>query len=581
MVNYLINYCKISFYFLIGISFSLFCLSIKFILKDLVYFIEWEILTMQSMSIVMTFLFDWMSLMFMSFVLLISSLVIFYSNQYMEEDYNINRFILLVLMFVMSMMMLIISPNLISILLGWDGLGLVSYCLVIYFQNVKSYNAGMLTALSNRIGDVALLLAIAWMLNYGSWNYIFYLDLMGKNMEMMIIGGLVMLAAMTKSAQIPFSSWLPAAMAAPTPVSALVHSSTLVTAGVYLLIRFNILLVNWWMGQFLLLLSGLTMFMAGLGANFEFDLKKIIALSTLSQLGLMMSILSMGYYKLAFFHLLTHALFKALLFMCAGSIIHNMKNSQDIRMMGSLMMSMPLTCSCFNVANLALCGMPFLAGFYSKDLILEMVSLSYLNFFSFFLFFFSTGLTVCYSFRLVYYSMTGDFNSSVLHPLNDKGWIMIFSIFFLMIMAIIGGSMLSWLMFFNPAMICLPFSLKMLTLLVCILGGITGYILSNVKLFFMNKSLHYYNFINFAGFMWFMPIISTIGIINYPLKLGLYSYKSFDQGWSEFFGAQMLYFKLKSYSLYLQEFQNNNLKIYMLSYMLWFIVLLMLIVLIN
>nr|AWB98232.1 NADH dehydrogenase subunit 5 [Anopheles homunculus] len=581
MVNYLINYCKISFYFLIGISFSLFCLSIKFILKDLVYFIEWEILTMQSMSIVMTFLFDWMSLMFMSFVLLISSLVIFYSNQYMEEDYNINRFILLVLMFVMSMMMLIISPNLISILLGWDGLGLVSYCLVIYFQNVKSYNAGMLTALSNRIGDVALLLAIAWMLNYGSWNYIFYLDLMGKNMEMMIIGGLVMLAAMTKSAQIPFSSWLPAAMAAPTPVSALVHSSTLVTAGVYLLIRFNILLVNWWMGQFLLLLSGLTMFMAGLGANFEFDLKKIIALSTLSQLGLMMSILSMGYYKLAFFHLLTHALFKALLFMCAGSIIHNMKNSQDIRMMGSLMMSMPLTCSCFNVANLALCGMPFLAGFYSKDLILEMVSLSYLNFFSFFLFFFSTGLTVCYSFRLVYYSMTGDFNSSVLHPLNDKGWIMIFSIFFLMIMAIIGGSMLSWLMFFNPAMICLPFSLKMLTLLVCILGGITGYILSNVKLFFMNKSLYYYNFINFAGFMWFMPIISTIGIINYPLKLGLYSYKSFDQGWSEFFGAQMLYFKLKFYSLYLQEFQNNNLKIYMLSYMLWFIVLLMLIVLIN
>ncbi|YP_009689507.1 NADH dehydrogenase subunit 5 (mitochondrion) [Anopheles cruzii] len=576
MVNNLVNYCKNSFYILIFISISLFFFSLKFLFNDLIYFIEWEILTMQSMSIVMTFLFDWMSLMFMSFVLLISSLVIFYSNQYMEEDYNINRFILLVLMFVMSMMMLIISPNLISILLGWDGLGLVSYCLVIYFQNVKSYNAGMLTALSNRIGDVALLLTIAWMLNYGSWNYIFYLDLMGKNMEMMIIGGLVMLAAMTKSAQIPFSSWLPAAMAAPTPVSALVHSSTLVTAGVYLLIRFNILLVNWWMGQFLLLVSGLTMFMAGLGANFEFDLKKIIALSTLSQLGLMMSILSMGYYNLAFFHLLTHALFKALLFMCAGSIIHNMKNSQDIRMMGSLSMSMPLTCSCFNVANLALCGMPFLAGFYSKDLILEMVSLSYLNSFSFFLFFFSTGLTVCYSFRLVYYSMTGDFNSSVLHPLNDKGWTMIFSIFFLMIMAIIGGSMLSWLMFFNPAMICLPLILKMLTLLVCILGGVMGYILSNVKLFFMNKSLYYYNFVCFVGSMWFMPIISTIGVINYPLKLGLYSYKSFDQGWSEFFGAQMLYFKLKSYSLYLQEFQNNNLKIYMLSYMLWFIVLLML-----
>nr|QPO06957.1 NADH dehydrogenase subunit 5 [Anopheles funestus] len=580
-MNMLINYCKISFYFLIFISSSLFLISLKFLLNDLVYFIEWEVLSLQSMSIVMTFLFDWMSLMFMSFVLLISSLVIFYSNQYMEEDYNINRFILLVLMFVMSMMLLIISPNLISILLGWDGLGLVSYCLVIYFQNVKSYNAGMLTALSNRIGDVALLLAIAWMLNYGSWNYIFYLDMMKNNFEMMIIGALVMLAAMTKSAQIPFSSWLPAAMAAPTPVSALVHSSTLVTAGVYLLIRFNDLLMNWWMSQFLLLVSGLTMFMAGLGANFEFDLKKIIALSTLSQLGLMMSILSMGFYKLAFFHLLTHALFKALLFMCAGSIIHNMKNSQDIRMMGSLSMSMPLTCSCFNVANLALCGMPFLAGFYSKDLILEMVMLSYVNIFVFFLFFFSTGLTVCYSFRLCFYSMTGDFNSSSLHPLNDSGWVMLFSICFLMVMAVIGGSMLSWLIFLNPAMICLSLDMKLLTLFVCLLGGFIGYLLSNVGLFFINKALYFYNFTNFVGSMWFMPVISTLGVVNYPLKLGLYSYKSFDQGWSEFFGSQMIYMQLKSYSLYLQEFQKNNLKIYLLSYMLWFIILLMLVVMVN
>nr|YP_009488077.1 NADH dehydrogenase subunit 5 [Anopheles pseudotibiamaculatus]AWB99948.1 NADH dehydrogenase subunit 5 [Anopheles pseudotibiamaculatus] len=581
MVNYLLNYCKISFYVLMFISLSLFFISLKFLLVGMVYFIEWEILSMHSVSIVMTFLFDWMSLMFMSFVLLISSLVIFYSDQYMSEDYNINRFILLVLMFVMSMMMLIISPNLISILLGWDGLGLVSYCLVIYFQNVKSYNAGMLTALSNRIGDVAILLAIAWMLNYGSWNYIFYLEMMVNDREMMIIGILVMLAAMTKSAQIPFSSWLPAAMAAPTPVSALVHSSTLVTAGVYLLIRFNFLLVNWWMGQFLLLISGLTMFMAGLGANFEFDLKKIIALSTLSQLGLMMSILSMGFGNLAFFHLLTHALFKALLFMCAGSIIHNMKNSQDIRMMGSLSMSMPLTCSCFNIANLALCGMPFLAGFYSKDLILEMVLLSHMNMFSFFLFFFSTGLTVCYSFRLVYYSMVGDFNSSSLHPLNDKSMIMIFSIFFLMVMAVIGGSMLMWLIFLDLKMICLPISLKLLTLMVCFMGGLFGYLLSNVKLFFINKALMYYNYTLFAGSMWFMPILSTMGVIGTPLKLGLYSYKSFDQGWSEYFGGQMIYMQLKNYSLYLQEFQNNSLKIYLLSYLMWFIILLMMLVLIN
>nr|QNN85697.1 NADH dehydrogenase subunit 5 [Bengalia sp. DZ-2020] len=565
--------CVISFVSLFFFSLLSFLMGVIFIMNDYSIFIEWEVVSLNSVNIVMTLLLDWMSLIFMSFVLMISSLVIFYSKEYMESDYKINRFIMLVLMFVTSMMLLIISPNLISILLGWDGLGLVSYCLVIYFQNVKSYNAGMLTALSNRIGDVALLLAIAWMLNYGSWNYIFYLEVMKNNLEMMIIGGLIMLAAMTKSAQIPFSSWLPAAMAAPTPVSALVHSSTLVTAGVYLLIRFNILLSSSLLGNLLLLLSGLTMFMAGLGANYEFDLKKIIALSTLSQLGLMMSILSMGYYKLAFFHLLTHALFKALLFMCAGAIIHNMNNCQDIRLMGSLSLMMPLTSSCFNVANLALCGMPFLAGFYSKDLILETVSLSYINMFSFFLYFFSTGLTVCYSFRLVYYTMTGDSNFSSLNMLNDEGWVMLKSMIGLLILSIFGGSMLSWLIFSTPMVVVLPFYLKLLTLFVCITGGLSGYLISNISLFFYNKALNNYNFSYFLGSMWFMPYISTYGIINYSLVAGNMVVKSFDQGWSEYFGGQQLYLNLVKNSQLNQMMQNNNLKIYLLSFIFWIMIL--------
>nr|QVL29480.1 NADH dehydrogenase subunit 5 [Ceratitis rosa] len=565
--------CSISFLVLISISISMFLFSLVFLMNEYSIFLEWEVVTLNSSSIVMTFLFDWMSLLFMSFVLLISSLVIYYSKEYMSGDVNINRFIMLVFMFVLSMMLLIISPNLISILLGWDGLGLVSYCLVIYFQNVKSYNAGMLTVLSNRIGDVAFLLAIAWMLNYGSWNYIFYLESMKNMIEMQIIGVLIMLAAMTKSAQIPFSSWLPAAMAAPTPVSALVHSSTLVTAGVYLLIRFNILLSESFMGQFLLLISGLTMFMAGLGANFEFDLKKIIALSTLSQLGLMMSILSMGFYKLAFFHLLTHALFKALLFMCAGAIIHNMNNSQDIRLMGGLGVYMPLTSGCFNVANLALCGMPFLAGFYSKDLILEVVSLSYVNMFSFFLYFFSTGLTVCYSFRLIYYSMTGELNCGSLNMLSDEGWIMLRGMSGLLFMSIIGGSMLSWLIFPTPYMVCLPFYLKLLTLFVCILGGLIGYLISNVSLYYFNKSLNSYLMSYYFGSMWFMPYISTYGIINYPLILGGIVSKSFDQGWSEFLGGQNLYNQLVKYSQYSSFMHNNNLKIYLMLFILWIIFL--------
>nr|YP_010507227.1 NADH dehydrogenase subunit 5 [Diplocheila zeelandica]QJT42735.1 NADH dehydrogenase subunit 5 [Diplocheila zealandica]UXF64378.1 NADH dehydrogenase subunit 5 [Diplocheila zeelandica] len=570
---YLISICFSSALILFLISVSFFILSLNFLLLDYTVFLEWELLSLNSSPIVMGVLFDWMSLMFMSFVLYISSMVIFYSEQYMEGDLNINRFIMLVLMFVFSMMLLIISPNMISILLGWDGLGLVSYCLVIYYQNIKSYNAGMLTALMNRIGDVMLLIAISWMLNYGSWNYIFYLDYMKSDMYMQIIGLLVMVAAMTKSAQIPFSSWLPAAMAAPTPVSALVHSSTLVTAGVYLLIRFNVIM-NENLSMFLLLISTLTMFMAGLGANFEFDLKKIIALSTLSQLGLMMSILSMGNYKLAFFHLLTHALFKALLFMCAGAIIHNLKDMQDIRFMGNLMVHMPLTCICMNISNLALCGMPFLAGFYSKDLILEVVCMDYVNMFIFFLFFISTGLTVCYSFRLCYYSITGDFNFYSFHSLNDEGWIMLKSMLSMLMFVIFMGSMLSWLIFPTPIMICLPIELKTLALLVSVIGAWIGYEMSKFSFSWLSNSLKFYHYSYFFGFMWFMPNISTFSMNYIPLIMSYNLYKNFDQGWNEYFGGQGMYKSMKKNSMLFQFLQNNNMKVYLILIVLWLFMLL-------
>nr|YP_010519745.1 NADH dehydrogenase subunit 5 [Furcilarnaca wufengensis]UXP34260.1 NADH dehydrogenase subunit 5 [Furcilarnaca wufengensis]UXP34342.1 NADH dehydrogenase subunit 5 [Furcilarnaca wufengensis] len=572
--------CLLGFVVLLSLSLVMGWLGCYYLMADLVYFIEWEVISLNSSGIVMTVLLDWMSLMFMSFVMGISSLVVYYSEEYMLGDGSLDRFIILVLMFVLSMMFMIISPNLISILLGWDGLGLVSYCLVIYYQNTKSYGAGMLTALSNRVGDVALLMAIAWMLNFGSWNYIYYLNLNEKGIELSVMGGLILLAAMTKSAQIPFSSWLPAAMAAPTPVSALVHSSTLVTAGVYLLIRFNTLIFEGVWSELLLLISGLTMFMAGMGANFEFDLKKIIALSTLSQLGLMMSILSIGYFKLAFFHLLTHALFKALLFMCAGAIIHNMKNSQDIRSMGVLSNQMPLTSACFNSSNLALCGMPFLAGFYSKDLILEMVSLSYMNCFLFFLFFFSTGLTVSYSLRLVYYSMTGDCNEISSHFLNDEGWVMLSGMILLMTMAVMGGSMLSWVIFSTPEVVVLPFSLKMMTMMVCLTGGWIGYEIAKLALSYELYSFKFYLMSSFLGSVWFMPSLSTYGVNYYFLSVGELIYSIFDQGWSEEFGGQTVYLMSVDYSLMNQVYQNNELKVYLISFVVWVIILMGLIVII-
>nr|YP_009561403.1 NADH dehydrogenase subunit 5 [Zophobas atratus]QAT19103.1 NADH dehydrogenase subunit 5 [Zophobas atratus] len=569
------NICLIYFYFMTVFSLILFFLSINFMILDLTYFLEFNLVMINSSSFVMTFIFDWMSLLFMSFVLFISGMVIYYSREYMSGDLYLNRFILLVVMFVVSMMLLIISPNLISILLGWDGLGLVSYCLVIYYQNVKSYNAGMLTALSNRIGDVALLMAIAWMLNYGSWNYVFYLEELKGSFYMSMISYLVLLAAMTKSAQIPFSSWLPAAMAAPTPVSSLVHSSTLVTAGVYLLIRFNFAFSNYLM-YLLLFIAMMTMFMSGIGASFEFDLKKIIALSTLSQLGLMMSILALGSYKLAFFHLLTHALFKALLFMCAGNVIHNLGNCQDIRFMGGLVKFMPLTCVYFNICSLSLCGLPFLSGFYSKDLILEVMSMGYLNLFVYLIFYLSIGLTVCYSARLVYYSWVGNWNFFSLGSVSDSGVVMLKGMSGLILLVVFMGSLLGWIMFPFPYIIILPFYMKLMALIMVFLGAWIGYEMSKFNLSYSNIYANNYGVSWFLSGMWNMPVISTFGVNYYPVVGGSVLYKTFDQGWTEYFGAQKIYGLLVSGSSFVQILMYNSIKIFFVLMLFWVMLLLML-----
>nr|YP_009740713.1 NADH dehydrogenase subunit 5 [Euparatettix variabilis]QID03675.1 NADH dehydrogenase subunit 5 [Euparatettix variabilis] len=570
------NFYISSFIFFMSGS-LLFLMSLIFLYYDISFLVEWEICSFNSSVILMAVILDWMSLIFMSFVLVISSMVLYYSSDYMNGDVNSDRFVILVTLFVLSMMFLIISPNLVSVLLGWDGLGLVSYCLVIYYQNVKSVNAGLLTALSNRIGDVFILLSISWMLNFGSWNYIYYYDYFFNSYDYSIICFMVMFAGMTKSAQIPFSAWLPAAMAAPTPVSALVHSSTLVTAGVYLLIRFSPMLFFSKMNSVLLLIGCLTMFMSGVAANCEFDLKKIIALSTLSQLGLMMGILGAGYPLMSFFHLLTHALFKSLLFLCAGCYIHGLFDNQDIRYMGSLTMSMPYTSACLNVANLSLCGFPFLSGFYSKDLILELYSFGFLNMIIFFLFFFSTGLTVMYSFRLLYYSLIKFFSFNSLSNFII-GRDMYFGMFILLLFTIFGGSLLSWLIFPIPACVYLPFGLSMLTVMV-ILGGLYfGYLLYLLDFSSVNLCNSSFS-INFFSSMWFMPLIST----NFTSCVGLTVgglYSSFmDYGWLEYYGAQGVYnFFIYFIKQYLSLF-DYNFKTYLMMFSLFFVFMFLYIIL--
>nr|YP_004021070.1 NADH dehydrogenase subunit 5 [Solenopsis geminata]ADP01777.1 NADH dehydrogenase subunit 5 [Solenopsis geminata] len=533
----------------------MFNFSILLYYYDLSMMMEWMFLSFSSMNVELIFLVDWVSMMFISVIFLISSMIMIYSMGYMEGDKFLNRFIYLVIMFIFSMILMIISPNIISILFGWDGLGLVSYCLVIYYQNYMSYNSGMVTVLCNRVGDVGILMMVGLMLVSGSWN-IWSLS-MGKLLLFMML-----LASISKSAQIPFSTWLPMAMAAPTPVSALVHSSTLVTAGVYLMIRFNKFLLGSGIGNYLFFLSVLTMLMAGIMANVENDLKKIIALSTLSQLGLMMMILSLGFSMVAFYHLLTHAIFKSLLFMCAGIMIHSMMNNQDIRLLGNLNEIIPFTMMSFYISNLALCGMPFISGFYSKDLIMELIYSFKVNILMLVLIVVSLMFTVSYSFRLFYYLFFNNFKFYSYYNFSESK-IMNMSMISLVMMSILIGSMLNWMFFYDLYVIHLDFGIKIITLVVCILGILLGLVISMISKYLISG----FNLVYFLSSMWFLNYM-YMWIYSPVNKLGGGMYY-FDKVWVEFMGKNMIFYIIQYKSLMF------NYKIYMFGFILVYFSLLM------
>lgn len=279
-----------------------------------------------------------------------------------------------------------------------------------------------------------------------------------------------MIAAITKRAQIPFSVWLPMAIAAPTPVSALVHSSTLVTAGVYLMIRFSELLIK--RGDIKIVLfffAVLTIFISGAMAIMENDLKKIIALSTLRQLGLIIIILRVGAKIAAFYHLLTHAVFKSMLFICAGAVIHLMVNNQDIRLLGNINEVAPFTMIGVYISNISLCGAPFIAGFYSKDYIIELVYRMHINLMIVIIIILSLIFTIIYSVRLYYYIFFRN-NKFYRFRFKSERGLIIFSMIVLMILRIIVGRLLGWIFFIDFYLIYLEFNLKILTLLICFTG---------------------------------------------------------------------------------------------------------------
>nr|AOY40911.1 NADH dehydrogenase subunit 5 [Cipangopaludina cathayensis] len=509
-----------------------FIMSFWFMMNNKCFFVEWVILNLSSCSMKMSVVIDDVSLSFSSVVCLISGCVMIFSSSYMSHDVFLNRFIWLVMLFVLSMNMLIFIPSLPALLLGWDGLGIVSFILVIYYQNNKSLGAGMLTVLVNRIGDVMILVSVGILVILGYWNIMMLEEFVLSSYLSLCI----LIAGMTKSAQMPFSSWLPAAMAAPTPVSALVHSSTLVTAGVFLLIRFFPVLEKWGLFKSLLLMvSVCTMLMAGVGASYENDLKKIIALSTLSQLGVMMMSLALGLPMLALFHLYTHALFKALLFLCAGAIIHSGEGNQDIRLMNMMYYQLPLTSSCMNIANMSLCGGLFLSGFYSKDLILELSLFNSISLLMIVMIFLGTALTIVYSVRLSFMSLWSVNKGIGFHSKGDFNVYFNFPMVVLSLTAIMLGAVLQYsFLSFELNSFLLPIWQKSIVLIIVLMMVVMSMVL--LKSFYCNKFVSKLS--SFLSLMWFLVPLSTYPFVKFSMITGTYVLKSIDQGWVEILGGQ-------------------------------------------
>jgi len=490
--------------------------------------VEWEVISINSTNVHLIFIIDNISVFFLFLVILISGRVMIFRTSYMISEKFFSRFIILVFFFILSIFLLILSPNLISLLLGWDGLGVTSYLLVIFYQSNKSYNAGILTAITNRLGDVGLLISISLILYLGSWNYI-YIESFSNIISNMLVF-IIIISACTKRAQIPFSAWLPAAIAAPTPVSALVHSSTLVTAGVYLLIRINLIIIEMNISYLLLLIGIITIIIAGITAIIEIDIKKIIALSTLRQLGIIILILGLGNPILSFFHLLSHAFFKAILFMCAGMIIHNIKDYQDIRKIGMGYNNLNFCISIILIANISLCGLPFLRGFYSKDLIIEILIIKGKNIFLFFFIMFGTILTVLYSCRLRFLVSLNFIKSEPLFLISENSIFIILGIVFLLPFSIIGGIIILWNLINIRKLIFLPFWMKIFVPVIIIFSVI----LFN---FIFRNLLKYYNdiYIWFFSNIWFLPISINVRLTKLNLNISMYFFKFVEIRWSEIF----------------------------------------------